>query len=422
MTNLSARQKIAVVGSGISGLTAGYILSKKHEVHLFEADSRLGGHTHTVTVPVTNIPVDTGFIVYNDWTYPCFIKLMQSLGVESQESEMSFSVFDNQKNFEYNGHSLNTLFSQRSHLLSPSFYKFVLEILRFNKISLQDLDSLKGHETLGQYLKEKGFSEKLAHYYLLPMASAIWSAGVKTVEQFPLKTFLTFCKNHGLLSVTDRPQWRVLKGGSKSYIPLLVKPMQGRVFVNDPVIGILRSEDSVTLKTKSGQVQKFDAVVLACHSDQALKLLEDPSSDEKSILEAIPYQENRVVLHTDPSVMPKRNLSWASWNYKIQQDTTADVQVTYYMNRLQNLKSETDYFVTLNSNQEIKKASIIKDLIYHHPLYTKESDQARAQKSLIQGKRRTYYAGAYWRYGFHEDGCMSGMEVAEHFGLSLESK
>lgn len=415
------RRKIAIIGSGISGLTAGFILSQRHEVHLFECEPRLGGHTHTVLVPEKQTPVDTGFIVFNDWTYPNFIKLMNKIGVESQESEMSFSVFDEKKNFEYNGHNLNTLFSQRSHLFSPQFYRFAFEIMRFNKMALQDLDNLKGHETLGQYLVEKGFSRKLSEYYLLPMASAIWSAGIKTVAEFPLKTFITFCKNHGLLSVTDRPTWRVLKGGSKSYIHHLVKPLEGRILLGDPIVGVKRNPTSVTLKSQSGLKLDFDDVILACHSDQALKILTDPSKDEVAVLSSIPYQENKVTLHTDDSVMPKRPLSWASWNYKIQENQAADVQVTYYMNRLQSLQTEKNYFVTLNSNQEIQKNSIIKDLIYHHPVYTKESDQARTQKKLIQGKNRTYFAGAYWRYGFHEDGCLSGVQVAEEFDLSLES-
>ncbi len=417
----ATRRKIAIIGSGISGLTAGFILSQRHEVHLFECEPRLGGHTHTVLVPEKQTPVDTGFIVFNDWTYPNFIKLMNKIGVESQESEMSFSVFDEKKDFEYNGHNLNTLFSQRSHLFSPQFYRFAFEIMRFNKMALQDLDNLKGHETLGQYLAEKGFSRKLSEYYLLPMASAIWSAGIKTVAEFPLKTFITFCKNHGLLSVTDRPTWRVLRGGSKSYIHHLVKPLEGRIFLGNPVVGIKRNPTSVTLKSQSGLNLDFDDVILACHSDQAIKILTDASKDELAVLSALPYQENKVTLHTDPSVMPKRPLSWASWNYKIQENQSADVQVTYYMNRLQRLQTEKNYFVTLNSNQEIQKDAIIKDLIYHHPVYTKESDQARAQKKLIQGKNRTYFAGAYWRYGFHEDGCLSGVQVAEEFDLSLES-
>jgi predicted NAD/FAD-binding protein len=421
---MSDRQKIAVIGSGVAGLTSAHLLSRKHEVTLFEANDYLGGHTHTEIVKSggKEYPVNTGFIVFNDWTYPNFIKLMDQLEVKSEESDMSFSVRCENTGLEYNGTSLNSLFAQRSNLLSPRFLRMVYDIVRFNKqtVALLASGNVSDEQTLGSFVQEHGYSKAFINYYIVPMGAAIWSASESVMMSFPLAFFLRFFNNHGMLSVDERPQWRVLSGGSSSYVEPLTRAYQDRVKLKTPIRQVTRGIDGVTLITKAGEQFKFDQVVFACHSDQALGMLGDASSSESKILGAIPFQMNDVVLHTDTSLMPQRKLAWASWNYHIPQRANQCAMVTYDMNRLQNFEDAQDRFlVTLNRNAEISPEKVIKKFRYAHPVFTHEGMWAQASHSQISNHNRTHFCGAYWFNGFHEDGVNSALRVAKSFGIEL---
>jgi predicted NAD/FAD-binding protein len=420
--------KLAVVGAGISGLVAAHLLSERHEVFLFEGQDRMGGHTHTVEVsaPDGRWPVDTGFIVHNDWTYPNFIALMKRLGVATQPSQMSFSVRCDRTGTEYNGTSLNSLFAQRRNLLSPAFLRMVADILRFNREAVRDLETADMNETLGDYLRKGGYSQRFRDHYILPMAAAVWSTGTGPVEGFPFLTFARFFKNHGMLSVDERPTWRVLKGGSQAYLEPFLRPLAGRVRQGDPVVSVRRSERDVKLRLRSGHEEAFDEVILAAHSDESLALLEDPSPAEREILGALPYESNETLLHTDTRVLPKRRLAWAAWNYRIGLDREgteaargASAAVTYNMNILQSLASRETYLVSLNLAHAIDPAKVLKRIHYRHPVYTVAAGAARSRRAEICGQRRTHYCGAYWAYGFHEDGVNSALAVCERFGARL---
>lgn len=418
------RQKIAVIGSGIAGLTAAYVLNRVHEVSLFEANDYLGGHTHTqdVTLGGKVYPVNTGFIVFNDWTYPNFIKLMEQIGVASEASDMSFSVRCENTGLEYNGTSLNSLFAQRINLIRPSFLKMVKDILRFNKqtVALLGENKVDDEQTLGQFVKANGYSDAFVNYYIVPMGAAIWSASVEVMMDFPLRFFLKFFNNHGMLSVDDRPQWRVLSGGSRSYIEPITREFKERIHLNTPILKVKRDAEGVEIITKAGESHRFDQVVFACHSDQALRLLAEPSHAESEILGALPYQNNHVVLHTDTRLMPKRKLAWASWNYHIPQRHNDCAMVTYNMNILQNFHDAPEtLLVTLNRTQEINPDKIIAQFEYTHPVFTQDGVKAQARHHEISAHNRTHYCGAYWFNGFHEDGVKSGLRVAEAFGLQL---
>ena len=327
------KQKIAVIGSGIAGLSAANVLSREHEVSLFEANDYLGGHTHTLDVELggKTYPVNTGFIVFNDWTYPNFIKLMDQLGIESEDSDMSFSVRCENTGLEYNGTSLNSLFAQRLNIFKPKFLFMVKDILRFNKQTLELLASegVDDETTLGQFVKQHAYSDAFVNYYIVPMGAAIWSASVEVMMDFPLRFFLKFFNNHGMLSVDQRPQWRVIKGGSRSYIEAITRPFKDRLHINTPIKKVIRDEHGVDLVTAKGEIHRFDQVIFACHSDQALTMLAEPTRHESEILGAIPYQNNRVVLHTDSRLMPKKKLAWAAWNYHIPQRANDCAMVTY---------------------------------------------------------------------------------------------
>ena len=423
-SNQTGKQKIAVIGSGIAGLSAAHVLSREHEVSLFEANDYLGGHTHTQDVELggKTYPVNTGFIVYNDWTYPNFIKLMDQLGVESEASDMSFSVRCENTGLEYNGTSLNSLFAQRLNIIRPKFLFMVKDILRFNKQTVELLakDEVDDEQTLGQFVKENGYSDAFVNYYIVPMGAAIWSASVAVMMDFPLRFFLRFFNNHGMLSVDDRPQWRVLKGGSRSYIEPITRSYKDRIHLNTPIRQVLRHEGGVDIITKQGDTLRFDQVVFACHSDQALAMLAEPTRVESEVLGALPYQNNHVILHTDESLMPKKKLAWAAWNYHIPQRANDCAMVTYNMNILQNFDDAPEtLLLTLNRNQEINPAKIIAKYEYTHPVFTQDGIKAQARHADISGHNRTHYCGAYWFNGFHEDGVKSGLRVAEAFGLSL---
>lgn len=418
------RQKIAIIGSGIAGLTAGYTLSRMHDVTLFEANGYLGGHTHTRNVELggKTYPVNTGFIVYNDWTYPNFIRLMQRLGVAGEASDMSFSVRVEKTGLEYNGTGLNSLFAQRTNIFNPAFLRMIAEILRFNRETTAALErgDIGENETLGEYVRKNGYSDYFIDYYIIPMGAAIWSSSVQVMLQFPLQFFLRFFNNHGMLSVDDRPRWRVLQGGSRSYIAPVTAPYRDNIRLNTPVVAVSRGPDRVRITTARGEHEEFDQVVFACHSDQALAMLEAPTRREREILGALPYQPSEVVLHTDTRLLPRRKLAWASWNYHVPREDRGCPLVTYNMNRLQNFTDAPEtLLVTLNRSAEIDPDRIIERYSYSHPVYTREGVGAQARHREISGRNRTHYCGAYWFNGFHEDGVNSALRVAAEFGCSL---
>lgn len=414
--------RIAIIGSGIAGLTCAYLLSRKHEVTVFEADEWIGGHTHTVDVNWRGErhAIDTGFIVFNDWTYPNFIRLLDQLKVASRPTEMSFSVHDPLTGLEYNGHDLNTLFAQRSNLVSPEFWGMLRDILRFNRQSLADLDArrIDASTTLGSYLRAQGYGHRFIKHYIVPMGSAIWSMSPADMLDFPLQFFVRFCRNHGLLSVSQRPQWRVIEGGSRSYVAPLCQPFAERIRLNCKVRRVSRDEGGVTLISAAGP-ERFDTVVFACHSDQALKLLETPSLQERAVLGAIHYAENDVVLHTDSRLLPRRRRAWASWNYRLGGSDQAPAAVTYNMNILQGIQAAETFCVSLNQTALVDPAKIIARFQYAHPQYSLAASAAQADQAQLQGQQLTYYCGAYWGNGFHEDGVVSALKVAEHFGETL---
>jgi predicted NAD/FAD-binding protein len=412
--------RIAVVGSGISGLVSAYLLSRKHEVHVFEADARLGGHTHTVDVetPSGKLAVDTGFIVHNDWTYPNFLKLMHELGVKTRDSSMSFSVKCERSDVEYNGTSFNTLFAQRRNLWSLPFLGMVRDILRFNREALAEAARASNDETLGAFITRQGYGARFREHYIMPMTSAVWSSGLHDSLDFPLKAFIDFFKNHGFLSVDERPVWKVLEGGSRAYIEPITRPFRDRLRLSTPVLGLRRNADGVEVKTGLGR-EAFDHVVVACHSDQALRLLEDAGQREREILGALPYSESNTLLHTDTSVLPKTPAAWAAWNYLIPQQDSGEVTVTYNMNILQSLQAEKTYLVSLGLEKRIDPSKVIKRLKYHHPIYTVASQAARARRLEISGQNHTSYAGAYWFNGFHEDGVVSAVQACRPLGVEF---
>ena len=402
--------KIAVIGSGISGLTAARQLSAAHDLTIFEANNYPGGHTHTVDVEVRgrSYAVDTGFIVFNDWTYPNFINLLEQLGVASRPTTMSFSVHSERTGLEYNGENLNTLFAQRRNLFRPSFYRMIRDILRFNREAPALLDSER-NISLNGYLRERAYSREFIEHYVLPMAAAIWSAEPELMGEMPVRFFVQFFKNHGLLSVSDRPQWRTIQGGSRNYVEPLIAPFRDRIRLNCPVDWVRRHPNQVQVKPRQGDAEVFDQVVLATHSDQALRLLADPTPLEREILGAIPYQENEAVLHTDTRLLPRRKRAWAAWNYTLPTQAQARVAVTYNMNLLQGLDAPETFCVTLNRSAAIDPAKILYRTVYHHPVFTEAGVLAQARRNEISGVNRTWYCGAYWSYGFHEDGVNSGL-------------
>ena len=405
--------KVAVIGSGISGNTLAYLLNKNHDVTLYEKDKRIGGHSHTHEIVINNkkVNVDTGFIVFNKKTYPLFTSLLDNLGVKYENSNMSFSVFSKENNFEYNGTTLNSLFSQRRNLLSPRFLKMILEILRFNKESVK----LKSKTILlKQYLKNNNYSTYFCKNYILPMGAAIWSSDIKTILNFPAHFFINFFKNHGMLSVTNRPQWLTIKGGSQEYVKKLTSGFKNKIRLNSKIKNIVRYKSYVVIEDNKSK-EKFDYVFFACHSDEALEILKKPTADEIKILSSIPYQKNDIILHTDSSIMPQKKLSWAAWNYNIDSPDDSPITLTYNMNILQNIKTKDALLVTLNPKLPISKGKVIKQLQYTHPKFSKESVIAQLKNKIISGKNRTFYSGAYWGKGFHEDGVKSAYEAVKIF-------
>ena len=406
--------RIAIVGGGISGLAAAWLLSREHEVELFERDARLGGHTHThkVTMEGRDYTVDTGFIVYNNENYPLLKRLFDELGVASQPTHMSFSVQDARSGLEYNAGSFGNLLANPRNLLDPKFLKMMGEIKRFYKEAHHLLETEGAGPTLGDYLREQKYSPMFIEDHLIPMVSALWSAPSTQIMNFPGKYLIRFMRNHRMLQVSGRPEWRTVTGGSARYIDLMRKDWKVKERLETPVLRILREEDCVRLATDDGE-ERFDHVVLACHSDQALAMLGDPSENETSILGAIPYQKNDVVLHTDARLLPKKKKAWAAWNAHVPLQPSSDCTVSYCMNILQSIDAPEPLIVTLNRTTEIDPDKIIARMNYQHPVYTSQSIAAQNRRVAINGQRRTWFTGAYWRYGFHEDGLRSAISVAK---------
>jgi uncharacterized protein len=412
--------RVAVVGSGISGMVAASRLHRDHEVTVFEAGGYIGGHTHTIDVDHEGrrYAIDTGFIVFNDWTYPRFIALLNELGVASQNSNMSFSLRDERNGLEYNGTSINTLFAQRLNALRPSFLRMIADILRFNKESRALLAGRDDTLTLGEYLDAHRYSRAFREQFIVPMGMSIWSATERAMLSFPARFFVEFFDKHGFLNVNDRPVWRAVTGGSREYMKKLAAPLVHRVRLNTPVTGVRRDAAGVSIGTRAG-VERFDAVFIACHSDQALKILLDATPAERSVLGAFPYQENEAVLHTDDRLLPRNRLARAAWNYHLlaeRENAMRDrVALTYDMNVLQSLDAPVTFLVTLNRGADIDPARVLKSVTYHHPVYLPAGVAAQKRRAEVSGVNRTFYCGAYWRYGFHEDGVLSAEWALEEF-------
>ncbi|MGC5703512.1 FAD-dependent oxidoreductase [Pseudomonas sp. NFXW11] len=414
--------KVAIIGSGIAGLTCAYLLNRRHEIRVYEAGSWIGGHTHTLDIQLDGQThaVDTGFIVFNDWTYPNFIRLLGQIGVRFKPTEMSFSVSDPASGLEYNGNNLNSLFAQRRNLLSPGFWGMLRDILRFNKAAQRDLQQqrIAADTTLGDYLHREGYGERFIQHYIVPMGSAIWSMSRVQMLGFPLQFFVRFFKNHGLLSVSNRPQWCVIEGGSSRYIEPLTATFRQHIRLDCPVQRVERDALGVVIHSSAGS-ERFDKVVFACHSDQALQLLASPSHAEQEILQALPYADNEVLLHTDTRLLPKRRLAWASWNYRLDASGENAAAVTYNMNILQGLNSSSTFCVSLNQSPAIDPAKVLARFTYAHPQYSLDAVAAQARWSELQGAQHSFYCGAYWANGFHEDGVVSALRVAQAFGEQL---
>lgn len=416
-------KRVAIIGSGISGLTAAYFISKQHAVSLFEANDYIGGHTATKDVTVGGIAyaIDTGFIVFNDWTYPNFIRLLDEIGVEKQATEMSFSVKNNQENLEYNGHNVNTLFAQRRNIFRPKFLRIVADIVRFNKLckAVHESDTPCPPITLFEFIKQNDLSDDFTQNYILPMCAAIWSSSLEDAKSFPFEFFLQFFTNHGLLNLTERPQWYTIKGGSRNYIDPLTRSFKDRIFLNSPASNIRKhTEKNTWLVDVNGETNEFDNVVFACHSDQALRSLAQPSNQHKEILGNIPYSENEVVLHTDATVLPKRKLAWASWNYDLldAEISARPASVTYNMNILQRLESQNTFCVTLNNTLAVESTKVLGQYDYAHPQFSVPMVNAQNRRNEINGVDGLYFCGAYWYNGFHEDGVKSALDVCKAFG------
>ncbi|GJM23915.1 MAG: amine oxidase [Phycisphaerae bacterium] len=413
--------RIAVIGTGISGLVASYLLADDHDLTVFEANDYIGGHTHTVKVDDPSGPtnVDTGFIVYNEWTYPNFCKLLDRLGVETQASNMSFSVRDDAADIEYKGDNLNTLFAQRSNFLRWGHYRMLYEILRFYRQSRRLLNRSADGLTMGNYLRQERYSTEFIERHLIPMGAAIWSADPNQFYDFPAAYFVRFCHNHGMLNILRRPQWRVIRGGSLQYVRKITAPFHSRIRLSTPVKTIKRQPDSVEVTSERFGTERFDQVIIAAHSDQALRMLADPTPSETEVLGKMRYQRNDVALHHDTSCLPHRRKAWSSWNYHIPKTRQSTAIVTYNMNELQSLGTDRTYCVTLNASEHIDEKKCLRQLRYDHPVYTTDSVLAQKRHSEISGVHRTHYCGAYWGYGFHEDGVNSGLTVCKQFGKGL---
>jgi predicted NAD/FAD-binding protein len=417
--------RIAVVGGGVAGIVASYLLQRKHDITLYERNGYVGGHTHTVVLrggEDAGTAVDTGFIVFNERTYPNFLRFLAQLKVEKQDSTMCFSYYDERTGLTYGSQTLDTLFAQRVNAFRPSFWMMILGILHFNHhtpIRLRE-GRLSGF-TLGGYLESCGFNRHFIEKYLLPMCASGWSAPDVRMLDFPMETFARFFLNHGLFSVVRHPRGYTVKGGSHEYVKAFLKSFQGRVLANTPVQAVRRADGKVLIKAGDRDGEAYDRVVLACHADESLRMLEDPSPEETRLLGAWSYSVNRTILHTDTSFLPRNRKAWSSWNYVRSSgvESGSPVSLTYHMNRLQNLSTRNQYCVTLNPKKPAEKARVVQEMVYTHPVYTPEALSTQSGISGINGRRNTWYCGSYLGYGFHEDAVRSAAAVAGAMGIAL---
>ncbi|MCA8996969.1 MAG: FAD-dependent oxidoreductase [Planctomycetaceae bacterium] len=410
--------KIAIVGTGISGLVCAHLLGPKHDVTLFEANDYVGGHTHTVDVELDGrtLPVDTGFIVCNDWTYPNFLALLDELGVATSPTSMSFSVHCDHCGLEYSGSSLSSLFCQKRNFGRPSFYRLLADILRFNRIGSDPGQEFSQEETVGEFIRRCRLSEEFARHYLLPMGAAIWSCPMETFSDFPIRFIIDFYRNHGLLNIWNRPTWRTVDGGSRTYVERILERFSGDLRLKSPVSRISRHEDGVDVHSQ-GRVTTFDEVILACHSDQALRMVDGPSKQESQILSELPYSDNIAILHTDTRLLPQRRKAWAAWNYHVRSSEETRPSVTYNMNILQHLPTEQTVCVTLNEEESIAPDKILGKYNYSHPYFSPTRASAQSRHTELIRHDRLSYCGAYWQNGFHEDGVHSALTVCKAFNV-----
>jgi len=414
-------KQVAVIGAGISGLAAAYFLSRRHEVSLFEAEPRLGGHTHTIRPAGLHgdVALDTGFLVHNHQTYPNLVRLFAELGVATLPSDMSFSVSCPATRFEYSSRGMSGFFAQPRNVVSPAHYRLLGDIVRFNREAPAVLDEAQtGEWTLDRFVRERGYGESFVSRYLVPMTSAIWSASVTAIREFPMATLVRFMHNHGMLSIRSRVQWRVVAGGSDTYIAPLIRPLGGRVYRGVSATRVRRADEGVALTLSDGAQRTFDEVVFACHGDQVLHLLAEPTTDEREVFAAFKTTRNETVLHTDVNQLPSNPRAWASWNYQLSERADAAPTVTYHLNRLQGLTTPAQYCVTLNPQRPIAADTVIARMVYRHPQLTTDAARSQAQWRKVSAVNHTHFCGAYWRYGFHEDGLMSALRVAGDLGVS----
>ncbi len=414
------RQRIAVVGGGIAGLSAAWLLSSRHDVVLFEADSRLGGHANTVEAPDPNgavTPVDTGFIVYNEPNYPNFTALLAHLGVPSIPADMALSVSLDEGKFEYSSFGMSGMFAQKRNIFSARFWAMLRDVTRFYRHGPKDLAALEAPLTsLDDYLAQKGYCQAFRDDHLLPQAAAIWSTPLAAIGAYPAAALIRFFQNHGMMSVFGRGLWRTVEGGSRSYVRKLKEGFRGEVRTGTRVTGVRRVASRVEIRDVSGHSERFDEVVIATHGDTALALLDDQTMDERRVLGAFRYSRNLTVLHTDASLMPKRKAAWTSWNHVGRRDAPEDGCVTYWMNRLQSLKGARDLFVTLKPSRPIAPEAVLRTEVYEHPLFDARAIAAQKELWSLQGRRHTWFCGSYFGHGFHEDALQSGLAVAEQLG------
>jgi predicted NAD/FAD-binding protein len=410
--------KIAIVGAGVSGLVVAHLLHHRHEITVFEAADYAGGHTNTVRVDTADqtLDVDTGFIVFNDRNYPRFQRLLGQLGVESQPSTMSFSVSDVTGDFEYCSASPNGLFAKRAHLVTPWFHRMVADLARFNRAARELLEEPGNDISLGAWLEQERFSHSFVERMIGPQVAAVWSADPGQRWSFPARFLAEFFDNHGVLSFRGRPRWRTVRGGSARYVEALTRPFAHRLRLGTPVRSIARRPDHVLVTARGCEPERFDEVVIATHSDQALGLLADATDTEHEILGAIRYQRNDAVLHTDASMLPRRRRAWASWNYHLLERPGDRTTVTYHMNKLQSLSTDVQLCVTLNRTDAIDPERVLRTISYAHPVFTRDGVTAQRRAEEINGRNRTSYCGAYWGWGFHEDGVASAARAAERLG------
>lgn len=411
--------RIAVVGSGVSGLVAGYLLGEAHDVTLYEAELRPGGHVNTVQVdsPTGAIAIDTGFIVYNACNYPLFSALLKRLGVQTQPTDMSFGVRDDRAGIEYSGRSFDTLFAQRINLAKPAYWRMIADIAKFMKYGRTQLWKSRDAD-VAEFIALNRYSRGFAERFLIPLTAALWSCPAETVSRFPARFVLDFLHNHGMLQLKNRPQWRVVSGGSARYVEKLLKATCADMRFGLPVLALGRTKSGICLRTAAGE-ERYDEVVVACHSDQALRILERPTSTEQSVLSQFKYRANDVVLHTDTSVLPVNRRAWAAWNYRAPAEASESACVTYHMNYLQSLHTRNTYCVSLNETAQIAPEKVIQRFTYHHPIATLAGAAAHGRRAELIRHHGISYCGAYWGYGFHEDGVRSAYEVSEAFRLGL---